>query len=535
MEPVRERSVLSADLRLRVLEEGDPANPTVLLVHGYPNNSAVWDGVARRLAERFHVVRFDLPGAGGSAKPDRRERYRLDRLTEDLAAVVQATSKSKVHLVGHDWGSALGWHAVTVRPELFATFTSISGPSLDHVADWVHRHRRNPFKVLNLLRRSWYIVGFKLPVLPELLWRIRPLRTLMDAQHRELLNGLELYRANIGREVKPKTVTIPVRQIALHRDPYVKEAHLDAAKPWVPNLSRRTLHADHWAPRTHPEAVARLIAEFVDGAPAKRKLVVITGAGSGIGRATALAFAGEGAEVVSVDLDEAAAQNTAADTGGHGYRLDVADSAATQALAERIRAAHGVPDVVVANAGIVVAGPFLATSEADWRKVVDVNLWGVVHTLRSFTPYLVDRGEGGHLVITASMAAYFPTKALPAYSVTKAAVLMLAQCLSEELAPAGVGVSAICPGVVHTNITRNARFAGSDPAREQEQRDAVTRTYRRRGYGPEGVAAAVLDAVRRNRLVVPVTPESRLVHLLNRVSPKFVRIVGRLTGPTWRQ
>lgn len=526
---------MSADLRLRVLEQGDPTLPTVLLVHGYPNNLSIWDGVAARLAERFHVVRLDLPGAGGSNKPKTRDGYRLERLTEHLVAVVQAVGEGAVHLVGHDWGSALGWDAVARRPELFATFTSISGPSLDHVADWVRRNRRNPVKVVNLLRRSWYIAGFKVPVLPELLWRIRPLRTLMDAQHRELVNGLELYRANIGRARTPTVTSVPVRQIALRNDSYVRPAHLDAAKPWVSDLSRRTLHADHWAPRTHPDAVARLIAEFVDGVPRRRRLVVITGAGSGIGRATALAFAREGAEVVAVDLDEAAALKTAADTGGHGYQLDVADSAATQTLAERVKSTHGVPDVVMANAGIVVAGPFLATSEADWRRVVDVNLWGVVHTLRAFTPHLVERGEGGHLVITASMAAYFPTKALPAYSVTKSAVLMLAQCLAEELAPAGVGVSAICPGVVHTNITRNARFAGSDAVREQEQRDAVTRTYRRRGFGPDGVAAAVLDAVRRNRLVVPVTAESRIVHLLNRVSPKLVRIVGRLTGPTWRQ
>lgn len=526
---------MSADLRLRVLEEGDPTLPTVLLVHGYPNNSSIWDAVAARLAERFHVVRVDLPGAGGSNKPKTRDGYRVERLTEHLVAVMKATSTGKVHLVGHDWGSTLGWHAVATHPELFTGFTSISGPSLDHLADWVRRNRRNPFKVLNLLRRSWYIAGFKIPVLPELLWRVRPLRTKLDAQHRELHNGLELYRANIGRSRPPKTIHVPVRQIALRRDPYVRPAHLDAAKPWVPNLSRRTLHADHWAPRTHPEPIAWLIAEFVDDAPPRRRLVVITGAGSGIGRATALAFADDGAEVVALDLDEAAAQKTAADTGGHGYQLDVADSAATQALAERIKTAHGVPDVVMANAGIVVAGPFLSTSEDDWRKVVDVNLWGVVHTLRAFTPQLVDRAEGGHLVITASMAAYFPTRTLPAYSVTKAAVLMLAQCLAEELAPAGIGVSAICPGVVHTNITQNARFAGSDAVREQEQRDAVTRTYRRRGFGPEGVATAVLDAVRRNRLVVPVTAESRLVHVLNRVSPKLVRIAGRLTGPTWRQ
>jgi NAD(P)-dependent dehydrogenase (short-subunit alcohol dehydrogenase family)/pimeloyl-ACP methyl ester carboxylesterase len=536
MDPVRERSVVSADLRLRVLEEGDPANPTVLLIHGFPDTSAVWDGVAAGLVDRFHVVRYDTRGSGGSNRPKTRDGYLVERLVEDLVAVKEATKPGgKVHLVGHDWGSTQAWVAVAEHPELFASFTSISGPSLDHVGAWVRKHRRNPLKVLNLLRHSWYIAGFKVPVVPELLWRLRSVRTMLQAQHRELTNGLELYRANIGRSAKPKKTAVPVLQIALRKDPFVKTAHLDTAKPWVADLSRRSLHASHWAPRTHPEAVARMIANFVDGTPRQRELVVITGAGSGIGRATALAFAVDGAEVVAVDLDAEAAQRTAREVRGHAYQLDVADSAATQALAERIKAEHGVPDVVMANAGVVVAGPFLATSEEDWRHVVDVNLWGVVHTLRAFAPQLVERGEGGHLVVTASMASYFPSKALPAYATTKAAVLMLAECLAEELAPAGIGVSAICPGVVHTDITRNATFAGADAATEQERRDAVTKIYRLRGYGPEKVATAVLRAVRRNRLVVPVTPESRLIRFGNRVSPRLVRFAGRLTGPTWRQ
>ncbi|MET1072028.1 MAG: SDR family oxidoreductase, partial [Umezawaea sp.] len=424
---------------------------------------------------------------------------------------------------------------VEERPDLFSSFVSLSGPSLDHVGDWVRRNRRHPVRVVNLLRSSWYIAGFMVPVVPELVWRVRGVRTRLNAQHRELVNGLGFYRANVGRGRVPGVVGVPVLQIALRRDPFVKEAHLDAAKPFVAELTRRSLQASHWAPRTHPEAVARMIAEFVEGTPPRRELVVITGAGSGIGRATALAFAVDGAEVVAVDLDGAAAQRTAREVRGHGYQLDVADGAATRALAERIKAEHGVPDVVMANAGVVVAGPFLATSEDDWRRVVDVNLWGVVHTLRAFAAQQVERGEGGHLVVTASMASYFPSKALPAYSTTKAAVLMLAECLAEELSPEGIGVTAICPGVVHTDITRSATFAGVDGAAEQEKRDAVTKTYQRRGYGPERVATAVLRAVRQNRVVVPVTPESRIVRFVGRLSPKAVRVLGRLGSPTWRQ
>ncbi|MEO6085715.1 MAG: SDR family oxidoreductase [Umezawaea sp.] len=537
MDAVRERVVVSGELRIRVLEEGDVGLPTVVLVHGFPDTSAVWDGVVAGLVGRFHVVRYDVRGAGGSGRPGDVGGYRVERLVEDLVAVVRAVAPGrKVHLVGHDWGSTQAWEAVAGHPELFASFVSISGPSLGHIADWIARNRWHPVKVLNLVKHSWYIAGLRVPVLPELVWRVRAVRTRLNAQHRELVNGLGLYRANFGGGgPAPKKVVVPVLQIALRRDSFVRAGHLEAAEPWTSDLTRRSLHASHWAPRTHPEAVARMIAEFVEETPPKRELVVITGAGSGIGRATALAFAVDGAQVIAVDVDGAAAERTAKEVRGHAYAVDVTDGAAVRALADQVVAEHGVPDVVMANAGVLVAGSFLDTSEADWRWVVDVNLWGVVHTLRAFLPGLVERGEGGHAVVTASMASYFPSKALPAYSTTKAAVLMLAECLAEELAPHGIGVSAICPGVVHTDITRSATFAGTSTNEEEVKREAVTRTYRRRGYGPEKVATAVVRAVRDNRLVVPVTPESRLVRFASRVSPKAVRVLGRLAGPTWRQ
>jgi NAD(P)-dependent dehydrogenase (short-subunit alcohol dehydrogenase family) len=188
---------------------------------------------------------------------------------------------------------------------------------------------------------------------------------------------------------------------------------------------------------------------------------------------------------------------------------------------------HGVPDVVMANAGIGVSGRFLDTTEEDWRRVLDVNLVGVVNTLRSVLPSMVDRGEGGHVVITASMAGFFATPTLPAYSTTKAGVLMLAQCLDGELRAAGIGVSAICPGVVHTNITNTTRFAGASPEVERGLRERASAAYRRRGYGPDRVAAAVVKAVLNGRLVVPVTPEARIAALTSRIAPTLTRAFGR--------
>jgi len=185
----------------------------------------------------------------------------------------------------------------------------------------------------------------------------------------------------------------------------------------------------------------------------------------------------------------------------------------------------------MANAGVGLAGSFLETSEEDWRRVLDVNLWGVINTLRAFVPALVERGEGGHLVVTASAAGFLPLPSLPAYGTTKAGVLMLAQCLSGELARDGIGVSAICPGLVHTNIAATTRFAGTGPDEERRRRGRANEMYRRRGFGPEKVADAVVTAVRDGRVVVPVTPEAKVGAFANRLAPGATRaLLGWIDG-----
>lgn len=558
MSVIERRWVEVDGLRLAVFEQGVAGAPVIVLVHGYPDNSTVWDGVAGLLAERFRVVRYDVRGHGESDAPPDRDGYLIERLNQDLAAVVRAVSPDEpVHLVGHDWGSIQCWPAVTSSEfsSLFASYTTISGPDLEQIGAWMRTGLRRPSKLRRVLRQllhSWYIGAFQVPVVPELVWRIPLLRAKFHATYRDARNGIELYRANMVNRLATTTARgtdLPVQQIALTKDPYVTPGLLRSADPWCTRLWRRELVGEHWAVRSNPAAVARFVTEFidhVDGAPAGRELArarvgaadtrplegqlaLVTGAGSGIGRSTALALGEQGAEVLCVDIDFASAERTAADLPGQGlaFQLDVADSAATATLAKHVLAEHGVPDLVMANAGVAVAGSFLDTSEEDWRRVLDVNLWGVVNTLRAFVPPLVERGEGGHVVITSSAAGYFATPSLPAYSTTKAAVLMLAQCLAGELAPAGVGVSAICPGFVHTNITLTTRFAGATPEEEQARRSRTDALYRRRGYGPERVASAVVAAVRDNQLVVPVTPEARIGALGARFAPATTRALGR--------
>lgn len=266
--------------------------------------------------------------------------------------------------------------------------------------------------------------------------------------------------------------------------------------------------------------------------PFRDKLVVVTGAGSGIGRATALGFAANGARIVAADLDLAAAtavRDLIRGRGGtaHAWQVDVSAAGEMARFATWVRTELGVPDVVVNNAGIAVVGPLLAHTEEDWQRLVGVNLLGVARGCRLFGAQMAERGTGGHLVNIASAAAYAPSATLPGYATTKAAVRMLSECLRAELAGAGIGVTAICPGFTSTAIARSARYVGTaGPA--DEVREASARALRRRRFPPEKVALAVMRAVLRDQAVVPVNAEARVLYALSRLAPGTLRALARL-------
>ncbi len=245
-------------------------------------------------------------------------------------------------------------------------------------------------------------------------------------------------------------------------------------------------------------------------------LAVVTGAGSGIGKATAKALAEAGARVVSVDIDEAAAKETANELGtSHAaYGADVSDPAAMQELAAMVERDHGVPDVVVNNAGIGMSGRFLDTSAADWDAIVGVNLRGVVNGCAAFGPGMVARGSG-QMVNVSSGLGYIPAADTPAYCATKAGVLHLSRSLRADWAKEGVGVSVICPGVINPPIATNTRFLGPHAKKTAE----LAQKGFSRAHSPNIVAKAIVSAVRRNRSVVPVGAESWFGWYLARYVP----------------
>jgi NAD(P)-dependent dehydrogenase (short-subunit alcohol dehydrogenase family)/pimeloyl-ACP methyl ester carboxylesterase len=574
----RQRRVAGAGVELAVREWGDAASPTIVLVHGYPDTGAVWGEIVDRLRSRYHVVVYDVRGAGASSTPSGGGGFRFERLSEDLDAILEEVSPDgPAHLVGHDWGSMQIWDALAesrLRGRI-ASFTSISGPCLDHVGIWMQdRLGARPRALAQLAgqgARSWYIAGFQLPLAPALAWRTilgrrwpailrrtegieprhgHPAPTLAH----DAAAGVGLYRQNVRRRLGRRRrieTEVPVQVVIPTRDAYVSPALFEDLDRYVPRLWRRRIRAGHWVVRSHPGPLARWIGELVDHAeggaesrglrraraghnhgPFEDRLVVVTGAGSGIGRATALAFAAAGAEVVCADVNAAAARETAHgadDLAGSGAAMtvDVGDADAMARFASAVESEHGVPDILVNNAGVGVAGSFLDTDLDAWNKVIDVNLWGVIHGSRLFARQMISEGRGGRIVNVASMAAFTPSRALPAYSTTKAAVLMLSECLRAELASEGIGVTAICPGVVDTNITRTTRFVGMDKGAQDRNRRAAARAYGIRGFTPDKVAREVLRAVSANAAVVPVTAEAKAAHALSRLSPRATRLLAR--------
>lgn len=252
--------VVSADgTRLAVRQRGNPDGPAIVLVHGFPDDSSLWDKVVSLLADDFRLITYDVRGAGQSQRPAQTAAYRLERLAEDLEAV---GVDEKTHLVAHDWGSIQVWYALGAGLKA-ASFTSISGPDLGRAQAWMRAHRRSRQTV-----KSSYILLFRIPLIAEALSKTRLLQgfiKLVDSTHRghpirhaDVRYGLKLYRANMFRPLPSARTTTPAQILAPSRDPFVgKEIQS------VEGVPLHTVRDGHWLPLSDPGYVAGRTREFI--------------------------------------------------------------------------------------------------------------------------------------------------------------------------------------------------------------------------------------------------------------------------------
>ncbi len=265
------------------------------------------------------------------------------------------------------------------------------------------------------------------------------------------------------------------------------------------------------------------------------KVVVVTGAASGIGRATANAFAQEHAKLVLCDVNETGLREVEREVSAHvdhiEWRIvDVASRDAMKSLADDVHSRFPAVDVLVNNAGVGQSGGLLDMSLDDWEWVLSINLWGVIHGCHYFVPKMVERANGGHVVNVSSVFGFFAPPGTIGYCTTKFGVFGFSESLRGELEPHRIGVSTICPGMINTNIVKTGRFNGATSTMQGK----VVEQFEQRGHSPDLVARAIVAAVKKNKAVVPAAPEAWAFYYAKRFMPasfdSIARAISRRTG-----
>jgi len=249
--------------------------------------------------------------------------------------------------------------------------------------------------------------------------------------------------------------------------------------------------------------------------------VLVTGAASGIGRATARLFAEAGAKLVVCDVNEAGLRELEDELRGKdalllARRVDVSDRAAMQAFEGEVHRAVPAVEVLVNNAGVGLSGGLLQTTLDDWEWVLKINLWGAIHGCHFFVPRMVARAKGGAVINVASVLGLHAAPGTIGYSTSKFGVVGLSEALRGELLPHGIEVTTICPGMIDTNILAAGRFRSRD---EERSRQKAQQLFSKRGHAPELVARAIVDSARGGGGVRPVAPEAWGIWMLQRFAP----------------
>lgn len=264
------------------------------------------------------------------------------------------------------------------------------------------------------------------------------------------------------------------------------------------------------------------------------KVVVITGAGSGIGRATANAFAKENARLVIADINPERLENVKTSLLAGGTRVaalqvDVSDKDQVASLCRFTLDTYGRVDILHNNAGVGWGGPLEVFPLEDWEKIMGINFWSIVYGVHAFLPHMISQ-RSGHIINTSSATGYWGAPALGAYTATKHAIIGYSDVLRAEIRRYNIGVSAICPGIINTSIVHDGKQTLLPTAKIDQKRMAAF--YDRFGWSPDRVAKAVVKAVKKNRSMVPVGPEAWLMWYTKRLSEKFYHLFLRIGART---
>lgn len=292
---MRELTVQRDDIELYVQTHGDSQNPSILFLHGFPDNHASWHHQVEVLKHDFHVITFDMRGVGRSTWSARRNAYHMDYLLDDIEAVINAAAgkNGKVHLVGHDWGSVIGWsfvsHARYARRVL--SYSSMSGPHLRLMLDWAQRGllSGNPRRMAQAMQQglfSWYVYLFNIPALPEFMFKkfgqriwqsllshngVSDSDSYLDATQQEVentcLNTLNLYRHNpLNPPELPdkKSINVPVQILIPRQDRFISNALFEFYDVYVTTLDYHHIDGKHWAHHSHKDQFNRHIRQFIN-------------------------------------------------------------------------------------------------------------------------------------------------------------------------------------------------------------------------------------------------------------------------------
>ena len=258
----------------------------------------------------------------------------------------------------------------------------------------------------------------------------------------------------------------------------------------------------------------------------KNKQVLITGAGSGIGRAAALAFARRGANIVAADINPDALAAVEQEVEALGvscwtHVVDVADESAMKQFADLVQHELGAIDVLVNNAGVAYMGLFLHSDLDHWARVLNVNIMGVVHGCRYFIPAMIAAGGQRQVLNVASSAGIYPGPSLAAYSASKYAVTGFTEVLKMELKNTGVGVTTVFPGIINTAIV--ASDATVSPSVPRDQLERLRAHYQAKGCPPDVVAEKMVRATQKGADICLTDRTAVLLYHVKRVSQKLTR------------